>query len=146
MDKSQVRGIVEDNIKRMMSALQVQDWSIDVSYGPNDGDFAGATAVVMRRVDYKIATINFDPEQLGSEETVLRALRHELLHLHLGQVDVYREAVGQFLPTAVDVTGVEERIWRYAHEQVVHRLEMMLDHGLKYQPWKSQEIDAVRPA
>lgn len=133
MDLSKVRAIVEKHIEKMRWDLQLQDWQIDTVYASKPH---GNPAEVNYLPEYRRATMTFDPSQLETREDVLRALRHELLHLVLAPVIQYHQAVWKAIPEKAE--GLTAELWRQANELTVGNLERMLDFGMKYQPWKKR--------
>lgn len=130
MDESEVREIVNANIRQMRWALQLQDWEFKIEYACL-GHSSQETVKAECSPDpkYKHAVIVFDPAAVESEADVLRSLRHELLHCLYADIETYRKAVAQLLDDK-PFNAVDE-FFRHAVESLVGRLERMLDHGLK---------------
>ncbi len=140
MKTSKVREIVNEHIKPIRNALHLNDWDIDTEYTALD---PGTPARVHMAARYRLATIQFDPAQIVDREQVLRCLRHELLHLVLAPFDLYTCAVSEMLPK--HFSRVDKQLFMDAVELVVGNLERVLDWGIPFRPWESQE-DATRPA
>lgn len=129
MDRSEVKRIVDENITRMVDQLGIGYWRGEVVYGPCQNPDWKASC--QRIVDYDQFIITIDHEKAETPEDVLRSLRHELLHVLISPFDLYRDVVTQMIAASDGDTCVAERVWTHAVEQVVLRLERMLDHCLK---------------
>ena len=130
MDRSEVRAIVETNLDRIRTALNLHDWFIGINYGPTDNP-NWAASCDRSGGDYQRASIVIDPHMHDTPEDVLKTLVHELLHLALAPLDVYRDAISSFAPSEAD--GMEQRVWTHAIEQAVTRLE----RGVARNLWES---------
>lgn len=126
LDHSQVRDIVNANIKRMRWALQLQDWRIDVSYGHLEEGVRGECRL---GIGHKKAAIIIDNDKCDDERMVLETLRHELLHLFDAEMELYRHAA-RHLVDGASFDAIDE-LFLHAAERFVGALERMLDHGLK---------------
>ena len=148
MDQSEVRAIVNEHLKPIRDALQLNDWNIDTECSPLE---LGTPARVHMTARYRHATIQFDPAQIGDREHVLRCLRHELLHLVLAPFDLYTYAVSEML--SEQFSRVDKQLFTDAVELVVGNLERVLDWGIPFRPWEPQAPtlqmpldDTTRPA
>lgn len=126
MDHSKVVEIVNANIKQMRWAMQLQDWTINLTYGPLEAGNAGTCMADPKRCR---AEIEIDPAALKDEAAVLDTLRHELLHILHAGYETYRSAVSHLL--SADVFRTLDEVMSLGSESLVARLERMLDHGLK---------------
>lgn len=129
MDESQVRKLVNDNLKQMRWALQLQDWDVDIVYAHTDD---GTQAECTPGPGHRNAEIVLVPPSQKNQEDTLKSLQHELLHLFPADFEIYRKAVGQLLDDK-DFNAIDE-FFRYAVERTVNQIERMLDHGLKISP------------
>lgn len=127
MDTSLAQAVVETNIQQMIVDLGVQDWNLRIAYERLDEKDAAQVSML---TDYKKATIVIDPDKHDDPEEVLRSLRHELLHLHLGPYDLVEETMMQVLTEAN--RRVFSRLLTAACEQTIRNLEGMLEHGFGY--------------
>lgn len=126
LDHSTVRDIVNAHIKKMRWALQLQDWRIDVSYGPLT---EGTRGECQLQIGHKKAAIRIDNDKCDDEHMVLQTLRHELLHLFDAEMELYRNAIRHLL--ANETFDAVDELFLHAAERLVGSLERMLDHGLK---------------
>ena len=140
MDQSEVRFIVNEHVKPIRDALQLNDWHIDTEYTALD---PGTSARVHMMPRYRRATIQFDPAQIVDREHVLRCLRHELLHLVLAPFDLYTCAVSEMLPE--QFSKVDNQLFMDAVELVVGNLERVLDWGIPFRPWEAQPSTLQMP-
>lgn len=127
MDKSEVQAVVEANIDRIRTAMNLHDWFIGINYEPT-GHPGWAASCDRAGGDYQRASIIIDPNGHDSETEVLRSLVHELLHLVLAPFDVYRDAISSFAPDEAD--ALEQRLWTHAVEQAATRLERGIARSL----------------
>lgn len=126
MDTSLAQAIVQAHVLQMTIDLNVQDWNLAIAYGHLDEDMGQ----VHMFTDYRKATITLDPSKHDDPAELLRTLRHELLHLHLGPYDLAEEALMQLLEERDQ--RLLRRLYTAACEQTVRNLETMLDHGIGY--------------
>lgn len=126
LDHSQVRSIVNANIKKMRWALQLQDWQIDVTHVHLEGDTRGECRL---DVPHRKLSIAIDSDEVNDEAEVLFVLRHELLHTFDAEMELYRSAVKHLVPG--DVFDAIDDVFLHAAERLILCLERMLDHGLK---------------
>lgn len=129
MDESQVKAIVNANLKQMRWALQLQDWDIEIEYRCLGHGTLTVKAECTPELRYLSAVIVIDPAEAENEEGVLKSLRHELLHCLTAAMETYRKAVGQLLDDKV-FNAIDE-LFRDACENTVRGIEQMLDYGLK---------------
>lgn len=135
MDLSEVRSIVNEHLKPIRDALQLQDWHIDTEYLPIGDNKAARIRITPR---YRKALIQFDPAAQDDRENVLRNLRHELLHLVLAPFTSYSLAVGEFVPEAN--SNLDDRLYADACELTVGNLERILDFGIPFKPWEAEAV------
>lgn len=125
MDVSEVKRIVEANIRPMIDALCLGHWRIGIDYTKTGRD--NWIAMCDRSGgDYFVASIILDPEMHDDEREVLKSLRHELLHLHLAPFDLFRDAMTQHIVNDTPEAGQENRLWAFACEQTLGNVERML--------------------
>jgi hypothetical protein len=140
MDKSQVRAVVERELKPLIDRLGLGHWDIKVEYGPIGGDRSGQCS---RASDYEQATISFDPEKIEDEADVLKTLRHELFHIIHSPFDLYSCAVDN-AGLGKPMDDVLDRIWRHACEKTVINIERMYN-CLTDKPSESPIVPASEP-
>jgi hypothetical protein len=126
LDHSQVRNIINANIKKMRWAMQLQDWRIGVSYLHLDGDLV---ADCRAEPGCRRAFVRIDCDKCEDEHDVLDTLRHELLHVFHAEMWPYRQAVARLVEEH-PFDAIDES-FQQATELIVTRMEQMLDHGLK---------------
>ena len=128
MDKSEVKAIVDRNIKPMMALLGVQHWKINVLYEPcTNPNWVASCA---RNIAYQKATITIDPSRADSEEDVIDSLRHELIHVLLAPFDAYRGIMTSHLTQGDTLDRIEDEAWEVAIENTVLAVERIFDWGL----------------
>ena len=121
MDASAVRAIVNKRIERAMREIGIPHWRINVEYGPTGTPHWAASCDRQGR-DYWHATITLDPTKLDDEEHVLTCLYHELAHVLLAPLDVYRDAITVHINT--DAAHTQEAIlWTHAIEACITTIE-----------------------
>jgi hypothetical protein len=119
MDASEVRRIVEANVERLCDQLRLWDWHLSIAYRRLDGD---AVAQCDVSAPYLRATITLDNDKMDTEDEVLRALRHELIHVFCWPM----HAFGQH---AHDMTDGEssDSAWTFYLERLVWSVEQLMD-------------------
>ena len=117
MDDSAVRAIVDKRIKRAMQEIGIPHWHITIEYGPTGVD-NWAASCDRRGRDYWHATITLDPAVLDDDEHVLTCLYHELAHVLLAPLDVYRDAVTARIHSGGDEAAQTQEaiLWTHAIE------------------------------
>ncbi len=130
MSKAEVRAIVDENIRDLRNALQLNEWTVDIDYDANIDGRATCAADPMRFT----ARIVLNPGQLKNEKDVLDTLLHELLHIYHCEFDLYREAVR---------ASVGDRVFKAMApafetgcERVVQRLCFLFRHTFNTTPKK----------
>lgn len=130
LELSQVRSVVEANIKRLSYQCQVNDWWLYTKY-VQDSEVDWMAQVDLGLADYRKATITFNVLNLDTEEAVVRALRHELLHILLAPFEIYDDVMHQYVYDEDKAVKVRSRMRTHALELIVGNLERMLDCGLE---------------
>jgi hypothetical protein len=125
VDASEVKRIVEANMRPMSEALGVHHWFFNIDYHSTGNENWKASC--SRNIDYHHAHIIIDPAHCHSEKDVLESLRHEMLHVILAPFDLYRDLVTQHIQEDSVEARQERRAFNYAVEQMVLRLEKMFD-------------------
>ncbi len=142
MDKSQVKRIVRENIQWMRYALQLNDWTIDIQYGPiedrRDDAFFKSHARCTVKARYRKANIEIDPEPMEDEDEVLRALRHELMHILHAEFQTFTEQANAILSDGQ--RDILDAAWNHGAEMLIGNLERMFDLGLGLPPKKMIEM------
>lgn len=128
MDKSDVQEIVNDNVKWLRWALQLQEWSITFVYESLPDGIGGECRP---NLPYKMATITIDPDKADNKADVLKTLLHELLHILLSPFENYRESVMQ-IADGKQMENVLDTVYYRIHENVVYMLERMFRDGLGF--------------
>lgn len=136
---------MQANVNRIRDALRLHDWYITIDYGPCANPNWGASCD-RSGGDYKRANIIINPEKHETEEEVLSSLTHELLHIALAPLDVYRDIVTSLVP-AMHTLGspeatAEQRAWTHALEATV----TLLERGLARHFWEAEEEPGQEPA
>jgi hypothetical protein len=126
MDESAVKAIVDDRLESLTELFGLYFWRIEVKFEATRRPDQWR-AMCDREVNYSRATITLDPTKFDTEDEVIKALEHELLHVVLAPFDLYRNLVTQHIgPEEVALTRVEQTAWEYMIEQQVINLERML--------------------
>lgn len=109
----------------MRDRLWLHGTAIQLEYGPVD-TFAATCELSL---PYRRATIRIDPQQCADEAEALRLLRHELLHVVIGEFD-HAGNVALALGDVRDDTpeaNAWDHAWTLAEERTVNNLENVLD-------------------
>ena len=125
MDLSAVRALCDAAAPVMRDLLWVSDIRLDLVYGPCES--GSHDAECERNAPYRRATITIDPARADDETDVLDSLRHELLHVALGEFDVFWEVAGAGVEADTPSATVLQRAWTLACERTVNTLENALD-------------------
>jgi len=131
MDASQVRAIVGKYAPALMEKLGIPHWSIVFYYDLREqkGSFAKRGECI-RQVRYDKAAISFDPEEFGTEDEVLKNLRHELIHVVLAPFDLFWHAAEAHWTDDPVRTEIMNTVWDHAVEQAVINIERVCEgHG-----------------
>lgn len=115
---SEAKSVVLANIERLRDDLRLWDWHLEITYGRLDD----ASATCQIHPAYQRATITLDPEQLDDEQDVLRALRHELIHVFCWPMHAY----GLHTEELTDGKTVDAN-WTFYLERMVWSVERLLD-------------------
>lgn len=127
MDRSEVVAIVEERLKPYRDALNLQQWTIFVTYDRCEQP-GSAADVDLSRSDYRQASINIDPDEHDTPEAVRHSLLHELLHVALEPLQHYRLsmrhqlAVAQGSDLTEELSALEHHHWHRGIEQAIHNL------------------------
>ena len=135
MDESQVKKLVDENIKSLMLALQLQNWDISIYIEQIEGNIPARN---QPEIKYRNAKIQINPLEEEYSKQVLDDLRHELLHCFHSSFETYRKAVGQLI-TDITFEAIDE-IFKRACEETVLAIEDMLNKGLGLTAEKMIEI------
>lgn len=138
MNQSEVRTIVEANVKRLMSAIGIPHWNVTIHYERHESGAMGTCDLA--HIDYCRALITIDPAQHDTPQEVIDTLVHELLHIVLAPAELYRNASIQSLPEAA--MNVTEIVYTHALEQIVLTLERGLAAHLRTLPEPEGEANA----
>ncbi len=126
MDESAVRKVVESNLEALAGALGLERWKITIRF-ERCQDAGGDRYVTQAQCDmkgeYETAIITLDHAEFNDDAHVIATLTHELTHIMLAPLDVYRD----FAAAAVTGNPVMERqaaeLWTSAIEKTVLGLE-----------------------
>ena len=140
MDQSKVRRIVEDHIRDLMWALDLNDWMVNVQYRKLDPGVDGNCVVTYK---YKHATISLDPNEYNTESEVLEVLLHELLHVVTGPTCMMSAVINRTLTTD-EGKAAASACFDNADELLIKQLERMLEVGMGYTPKKLAALGARR--
>lgn len=137
MDASEVKRIVEAHLSDLVTVMWLGDWRITVEYGPTSSE-RWAASCDRQAADYNMATITIDPHKHYSEEDVVRTLVHELLHVALAPLDLYRDIITNLTPEMSELGSptalAEQRAWTHAIERSVTFLERGIARHLWERP------------
>lgn len=122
MKRSEIQEIARANIEHLRDQLRLWDWHIDIYYERIEGD---AAATVKVRSDYHRADISLDPERLDTEEEVLQALRHELIHIFLWPFHAFGEWAQQKSPGG-EMASEDYRVFTHHLERSVWFMERFM--------------------
>lgn len=131
MDETEIRRILDKNLKHMKWALQLQQWTLHLRL---DHIGNNATARCEPQPEYRHAKLTFDPIEQESPHDLLENLRHELLHCLISRFETYRAAVRALV--AKDIFYALDVVYYGAVEETVGDIERMLDYGLGITPAK----------
>lgn len=122
MDQSKVKEIVDRESPEMVRLMALDEWTIIFKYDYTaEKTYAECNALL----DYRRATINFNPATFETEMDVITTLRHELFHVVLACYNLYNETVDTVLTASSLEAKTLARIWIYVQEQGVVALELM---------------------
>lgn len=122
MDASEVKAIVDRNIERAMGELGVPHWRVSVDYEAIETPNWSAQCDRRGR-DYWEASITLDPSRFDNARAVVRAMYHELAHLILAPMDVYRDITSAHIVNDTAEAHQERVLWTHAIEGCVTALE-----------------------
>ncbi len=122
MDESAVRKYVAAHLGHMLEDAGISGWTVTVEYGHIGPHTQGNCSAM---AEYNQAQIRLDPEMFGDETTLAAVLRHELFHIVLAPMDVYRGLVTGHLEMDTPEATSEDLAWTYFVEQSVLGLERM---------------------
>ena len=121
MEVKAVRKVVEKHALKMMRAIGIPHWKVNIDYARLEGTTAAQCN--LERAKYWIADITIDCEAMEDEADVLRCLRHELLHVLAAPFAHYRAVLTAAMDPESDEWQREVELWRFAMEQHVLSLE-----------------------
>lgn len=87
MEPAEVRRILERDIRRWQDVLGLHHWSIRWEVGRIDEGWCG---FVTRDLGERKATIKVDPDRAKDEADLDDTIKHEMVHVLLGNFDIYR--------------------------------------------------------
>lgn len=131
MDASAVHTIIQAHEERIVTALGLEAWRIQYTIEAiPDGPYA---AMCERWPEYQRATITIDPARAADDEDVLDSLVHELLHIVLSPIDLYRAIVTPYVPEGAPDESAETA-FTHAIESTLRGLEVGLALSLRSLP------------
>lgn len=132
MDTSEARRLTNEHLPWLIWALQLQKWTVEVSFGHvgsgrmSDNQRMG---VCEAQPGQNLVAITIDPEQHDSEQELIRTLRHELLHVFHADHDTLNRVIAQHVNDEAE--SAIGKLLDVCAEQIVRRIETMLDLGLR---------------
>lgn len=139
MNHSEGRAIVKREAGRMLYALGLNQWKLDVLYERIEG---GSLAACNTDLFYKRILIRIDLDLHNSEWELLRSLRHEMFH-------VFHAYFNFMLDQSKEVMTDEQarminKTWKLACENMVQMLEFAFDAGLGISPQRMLSMSRRR--
>jgi|GEM_PF-3436176 len=131
MDRSQCSYIVKREMPKLTKLLGVQFWIITVTYEPISDPKINSTCD--RQYPQQKAVINIDPGKHRTEADILHSLRHELIHILLSPLDVYRNLAAANFEPNTPMAKVEATSWEISLELSVLAVERIFDWGIAAQ-------------
>lgn len=136
MDESELRKIIDQNLRPMRTTLCLGEWRIDVEYGPVKSPMAapGFTTQAMCTVNpgYRQALITFDPAEIHNRKRALELLLHELMHVLHAEMYLFRDQV--YSQIGDGAKEALELAWHHGIERLIGNLERFVADGLKISP------------
>ena len=130
MDKSEIREVVNDALRPMRAALNLNGWFMNFKIASLEPNFIAECSA---DPNYSKATLTFDVNGFNNESELLTTLLHEMLHVALAKFELYRKAVRPLIDGDRFWTSLDE-VYTHAQEDTVRQLEDMLRHGLNVTP------------
>ncbi len=124
MDRSAVEAIVARELPRLARRLGVDHWHITTCCDATQLDDLGNLAECAKTLNYRLATIRFNPDRIASEAELIATIEHELLHLVLAPFDLlWEQLIG---PLRGLRRQQAEAVWQFACESTITALERAL--------------------
>ena len=125
MDVSQAKAIVERDLEGLLDTFGLGHWDVRVDLDAIRDEGPNTIGISSPNADYEHAYIRLDAEAIATEDKLLRVLRHELFHVVVSPLRVYREAANQHLRRGSPAYGSDQRTWEHFEEQVICNLERL---------------------
>lgn len=130
MDRSEMRALLDDSLRPMRAALNLNDWFMRSKLASMEDGFV---AECVADPNYSTAKLTFDVNGFENPSVLLDSLLHEMLHVMTAKFELYRKAIRPLIDDHKVWMSLEE-VYTHACEDTVRRLEDMLRHGLNTTP------------
>lgn len=140
MDASEVKLYVDRNVEHMMRQVGVPHWAVEVTYEPEANPNWMASCNRDGR-DYEHATINIDPAKVQTIKGLHEAIVHELFHIALASLDVYRDVMRRKLKSEAE-DEQEHILWTHTLETAVMRLEQGIGKSVTALPEGDEDAES----
>lgn len=132
LDLSEVRRIVDENIRALRWIFQLQEWHISITDEAIDGNAKGERIPARVTTDsrYRTVRLQIDPSAMDSREELLWSVIHELAHVMHAELNLYRQALSKTVDDTV--FSVLEEIYIQACERIAWQIESMIRFGFKF--------------
>jgi len=129
MDESKVREWIAANEEKLRAAMGLAHWKVTWFFEPLTARTGGPDDACLGRCeilpDYDRAIIRLNFAELEDESHLERIAVHELLHVTLVPMQVYREWASQTIEGGSAADHQEDRLWDYLIEQTLLCLERL---------------------
>lgn len=126
MDKSLIFEAMDVVLPQMKTDLYVNDWDIEIQVESIGG---GTPAICRVHPYYRSARITIDPCETPDIDSLVRNLRHELLHVVIAPVDEYRRLIMKGIKRGA--RRIAREAYHQAQERCVTQIESILDISLQ---------------
>lgn len=132
MDYSKAKAWIDANGERLRDAMGLRHWVVTFRLERLDGQarFPGATCLgeCNTQPDYNRAVITIDHDEIDDEAELERVATHEMLHVVLSPLNVYRDYRNQGVEADSPDADRNQVIWDYFIEQAIVNLERLWEH------------------
>lgn len=125
MESKEARKLIEKALPVFADMLALRDFDIDVKFKKLDHGYLGQCYIDVR---YAKVCINLDLAEHETEVDLLETLRHELIHIHLGEFETYRRSIEEIV-TSSEARIALDKSYERAIEGAVNCVERMLDRN-----------------
>jgi hypothetical protein len=122
-----VQAIADRELGPLKGRLGLERWDISVHCDlkvDDPGDFTTRGECTWH-VDYDTAVIRLVPDRLNTEAEVIEVLRHELFHVVLAPISIYKNAIRPALTADETKYAMAESVYTHAVERMAINLERM---------------------